>query len=109
MSGSTQDLMSSAPALSLNPDALAHFCRQHDIHYLGLFGSAARGEATADSDIDLLVRFSQRKGLLDLVRIERELAETLGQKVDLLTEGALSPLLRKRILENVVDLYREDA
>jgi predicted nucleotidyltransferase len=99
--------MPSAPPLPLTSEELAHFCRQHDISYLGLFGSAARGAATPDSDIDLLVRFSQRKGLLDQVRIERQLSEALGRPVDLLTEAALSPLLRDRILENVVELYRE--
>ena len=68
---------------------------------IGVFGSTVSGEAGKDSDIDLLVRFSKRKSLLAVVRLERELSEALGRKVDLLTEGALSPYLRERILNEM--------
>ena len=58
-----------------------------------LYGSYARGEEKPESDIDILVEFSETKGLLNLVRIERELSEFLGLKVDLLTEESISPYL----------------
>jgi uncharacterized protein len=74
---------------------------------IGVFGSTVRGEAGKDSDIDLLVRFSKRKSLLAVVRLERELSEALGRKVDLLTEGALSPYLRERILNEMRVVYGE--
>jgi hypothetical protein len=74
---------------------------------IGVFGSTVRGEARKDSDIDLLVRFSKRKSLLAVVRLERELSEALGRKVDLLTEGALSPYLRERILKEMRVIYGE--
>jgi hypothetical protein len=64
---------------------------------IGIFGSYARGEAGPESDLDLLVDFSERKSLLTLVRIQRELSEALGLKVDLLTENAISPHLIDRI------------
>ena len=60
---------------------------------IAVFGSFARGEETLESDIDILVEFSEQKSLLDLVRIERELSELLGMKVDLLTEKSISPYL----------------
>lgn len=82
-------------------------CRQHDVSMIGVFGSTVRGEARKDSDIDLLVRFSKRKSLLAVVRLERELSEALGRKVDLLTEGALSPYLRERILKEMRVIYGE--
>jgi uncharacterized protein len=66
---------------------LVDICRQNDISMVGIFGSMARGEAKKKSDIDLIVRFSKRKSLLALVRLERELTEALGRKVDLLTRG----------------------
>ncbi len=66
---------------------------------IGLFGSLARGEARKKSDIDLIVRFSKRKRLLAVVKLERELSEALGRKVDLLTEAVLRPYLRERILK----------
>ena len=69
-------------------------CRQNDVSMIGIFGSMARGEAKKKSDIDLIVRFSKRKSLLGMVRLERELTEALGRKVDLLTEPAISPYMR---------------
>ena len=92
------------------PFSLPHLidiCRQHDDSMNGVFGSMARGEAKKESDIDLLVRFSKRKSLLAVVRLERELSEALGRKVDLLTEGALSPYLRERILNEMRMVYLE--
>jgi uncharacterized protein len=86
---------------------LIDICRQHDVSMIGVFGSIARGEARKESDIDLLVRFSKRKSLLAVVRLERELSEALGRKVDLLTEGALSPYLRERILNEMRVVYGE--
>ncbi len=84
---------------------LEDFCRQRDIAYLGIFGSYARGDYDENSDIDLLVRFSKPKSLLDLVRVERELAEQIGKPVDLLTEGSLSPYIRERVLAETKRLY----
>ena len=91
--------------LSIEPDKLRHICRENDIAILGAFGSVARGEATEQSDVDLLVRFSKRKGLLALVRLERILSEALGKRVDLLTEAAISPYIRENILNDLQVLY----
>ncbi|MEK7718005.1 MAG: nucleotidyltransferase family protein [Bacteroidota bacterium] len=57
--------------------------------YVGLFGSFVRGNGSAESDIDILVRFKESYSLLQLVRIENELSDKLGIKVDLVTEGSL--------------------
>ena len=59
-----------------------------------LFGSAARNEEVADSDIDLLVAFEKPLGLFTLARVQRELSQKLGRKLDLVTEGAMSPYIR---------------
>jgi hypothetical protein len=84
---------------------LVEICRLNDCVFVAIFGSAARGEATDESDIDLLVRFSEAKSLLDLARLERELSEAVGRKVDLLTEASISPYLRDRIRSEMVILY----
>ena len=76
-------------------------CRRNDVKTIGLFGSAARGEATEQSDVDMLVEFSRRKSLLDLVALERKISELFGKKVDLLTEAALSPYLREQIKKDL--------
>lgn len=80
-------------------------CRQNDVSMIGIFGSMARGEAKKKSDIDLIVRFSKRKSLLRMVQLERELTEALGRKVDLLTEPAISPYLRARVLKEMQVVY----
>lgn len=73
---------------------------------IGLFGSYARGDERADSDLDVLVDFTERKSLLTLVRIERELSEHLGIRVDLLTEQAISPYLVERIKADLKVIYQ---
>ncbi len=87
--------------------SLIRVCRNNDISYLGLFGSYSRGEQKEESDIDFLANFSRRKSLLDHVRIERELSEILGAKVDLVTEKSLSPYLVDKIKAEVKTLYHE--
>lgn len=84
---------------------LIEICRQNDVSKVGLFGSMARGEANENSDIDLLVDFSKRKSLIDLVALENQLTDALGRKVDLLTEPAISPYLRDRILADLKVIY----
>jgi hypothetical protein len=84
---------------------LIDVCRQNDVVKVGVFGSLARGEANEQSDIDLIVEFSKRKSLLALVAFERQLSLTLGRKVDLLTEAALSPYLRDRIMREIEVIY----
>jgi predicted nucleotidyltransferase len=92
-------------ALSFDIDQLIRICRENDAAMVGVFGSVARGEDTSTSDLDLMVKFSKRKSLLDIVRLERELSTVLGKKVDLLTEAAISPYLRDRILSELRVIY----
>lgn len=96
-----------ATAYPFSVPRLIDVCRQNDVSMIGIFGSMARGEAKKKSDIDLIVRFSKRKSLLAMVRLERELTEALGRKVDLLTEAAISPYLRERILKEMRVVYGE--
>ena len=91
--------------VKINQSRLAELCQKHDVRLLKLFGSAARGEDTPESDIDLLVEFEGQKSLFDLIGLEMELTEFLGRKVDLLTERSLSPYLRDRILASASVIY----
>lgn len=72
--------------------------KKNEVSRASLFGSIVRGEATEESDIDLLVEFRGEKSLLDLAGLKIELEELLGKKVDVLTYRSLHPLLRDRIL-----------
>ncbi len=67
--------------------------REYQIRSLGIFGSYAKGSNTKKSDIDILVKFSKGKSLIEIIRIERELSEILGLKVDMLTEQSISTYL----------------
>lgn len=71
---------------------------KHDVVSAALFGSYARGENRANSDVDILVRFRGRKSLLDLVALETTLKGLLKRNVDLLTYKSIHPLLKDRIL-----------
>jgi predicted nucleotidyltransferase len=73
--------------------------RQAGIRRLSLFGSVARGEAEADSDVDLAAELDPEAGigLFALGALERRLAELVGRKVDLLPEPVENPRLRANI------------
>ena len=77
---------------------------EHGARNVRLFGSVARGETGRATDVDLLVQMEPGRTLLDLVGLWQELEELLGCKVDVVTEGGLSPYLRKRIMEEAVSL-----
>lgn len=92
-------------AFLIDVSQIEPLCRRYRVASMSLFGSVARGDATAQSDIDLLVSFADDVGLLHQLALERELSAVLGRKVDLLTEGALSPYLRYRVLKERQLIY----
>ena len=63
-----------------------------------IFGSVARGEAGAASDVDLLVDFDENRSLFDVVGLTQDLEELLGRKVDVVTEESVYWLIRRRVL-----------
>jgi uncharacterized protein len=71
---------------------------------LALFGSVARGDASSDSDVDLMAEFDPAKqfSLLDMVRLENRLADILGVRVDLTSSRAMRDRLRKRVASEAV-------
>ncbi|MFH0998472.1 MAG: nucleotidyltransferase family protein [Pseudomonadota bacterium] len=93
--------------LPIDPDVLAHFCTQHQIRSLSLFGSMLKGSERPDSDIDLLVEFEPGKepGLLGMGQIEAELGSLLGRRVDLRTAQDLSRYFRDEVLRTAEVQY----
>jgi predicted nucleotidyltransferase len=75
---------------------LAQLCRRFDVRELSLFGPAARGEMSSDSDIDVVVEFlpGARIGLLRFESLVEELEVLAGRKVDLVTRGGRPQVLR---------------
>jgi predicted nucleotidyltransferase len=81
------------------------YLSKHDAAKVSLFGSYAKNKENQHSDLDILVLFNKRKSLLELVRLERELTELIGIKVDLLTEKSLSPFLAETIKKEQKIIY----
>jgi len=73
--------------------------RLHGARRVRIFGSTDRGEASATSDLDILVDMEPRSTLLDIVAIKQDLEDMLGCRVDVVTELALSPYIRKEVLK----------
>jgi uncharacterized protein len=69
---------------------------------LSLFGSVARNEARPDSDVDLLVEFSQPVGLFQFIELQQRLEALLGCKVDLGTPRSLKPRIKERVLQEAI-------
>jgi predicted nucleotidyltransferase len=83
-------------------------CREFRVKRLDLFGSLARGEVTAQSDVDLLVEFEEpdvdpSKRFFGLLH---HLEDVLGCEVDLLTVSSLrNPFFCRRVLKERVNIY----
>ena len=86
-------------------EKIARLLKDRGVRKIAVFGSYVRGEEKPESDIDIIVEFTDRKSLLELVRIERELSEVLGIKVDLLTEKSISPYLIDAIKSEMKVIY----
>ena len=69
-----------------------------------VFGSVARGEDGPESDIDLLVTPPEAVTLFDLARLERDLSELLGERVEVVPDTTLHPHLREAALADAVPL-----
>lgn len=79
--------------------------RSHDVEFAGIFGSFARGQERATSDIDFVIRYAIPKGLFELIRLTQDLKEVLGRDVDVVTEKALHPYIKKSAIENLKIMY----
>ncbi len=85
-------------------DDILRVAERHGARNLRVFGSVARGEANAASDIDLLVDWEPGRSLLDHVGLVQDLQELLGMRVQLGTERSLHWYVRDRILREATPL-----
>lgn len=72
---------------------------------LFLFGSVARNDARDNSDVDLLVEFSQPVGLFTLVRLQIYLEKLLGCAIDLGTPDSLKPYMRDLVIKGAKRVF----
>lgn len=85
-------------------DRVVPVMRRRGVLHASVFGSVARGEAGAASDVDFLVEFEPGRTLLDLSGLVLDLREALGREVDAVTRNALHPRLRDAILSEAVPI-----
>ncbi len=94
------------PAIIKTLKAQSARLRARGVEKLGLYGSSARGEATAQSDVDLLLTLRpQSLSLFELVALKEELEAVLGQPVDLTTTPITNPFLAREIARDLIGVF----
>jgi predicted nucleotidyltransferase len=93
-----------ADKLRRNRRRLLDAAERHGIDHVRAFGSLARGEASAESDVDLLVDLKPRHTLLDLAAFRREAGEILDLPVDVATVDMLKERIRDEVLSEALPL-----
>lgn len=88
-------------------DIIISTLREFNPERIGIFGSFARNENTPDSDLDLLVKFKSAITLLQLIKLENDLSEKLGVKVDMVTEGAVKDKKIKEAIQRDLKIIFE--
>ncbi len=83
-------------------DQLPFLKQRYNVKRLGIFGSVVRDEQKKGSDVDMLVEFISPIGFFDFMRLENFLAETLNQKVDLVSEKAIKRAIKSDILKETI-------
>lgn len=105
--------MSEISQNQITQEQLTDFCRRWEVSELALFGSALRADFRPDSDVDVLVSFapSARRTLFDIVKMQDELEELFGRKVDLVERRAIERsenyIRRRSILRNARVVYAQ--
>jgi hypothetical protein len=94
--------VSGEPLLRRLRELLPELRDRYHVVDLAVFGSRARADATAKSDLDLLVTFDQEASLFDLVGMELDLEARFGVHVDVVTPDSIKPRIRDGILEDAV-------
>ena len=81
--------------------------RAQGVTALYVFGSVARGEATATSDVDFLVDYDPSSGfnLIDLSGVHLQLSKRLGTDVDVVTRDGIHRRIKDRVLKEAVRVF----
>ena len=76
--------------------------KKYDVKKASIFGSYVRGEDTKKSDVDMMIEFSGRKSLLDLVGLKLDLEDKIDKKFDISTFKAINHLIRDQVFKEQV-------
>jgi hypothetical protein len=94
--------MKRATVLRILKKAQPQLAVRYGVASLYLFGSTARDEARPESDVDLLVEFTQPVGLFQFIALKQDLEALLGRKVDLGTPRSLKTRLKEQVLQEAI-------
>jgi predicted nucleotidyltransferase len=101
------DLVRSSPTIdeiTARRDEILALASTYGASNVRIFGSVARGEATPDSDVDLLVTYASDVSLFDVAGLYVALEELLNRHVDIVDDRAIKPYMRASILRDAVSL-----
>ena len=90
--------------LSAKRPEILRAAKDHGAGNVRVFGSVARGDASADSDVDLLVDLEPGRSLLDHAALVLELEALLGRRVDVAVARGLRSRIRDRVLKEAIPL-----
>jgi len=94
-----------SPALERLAAQIVPVLQRHGVLSAAVFGSMARGEANAASDLDLLVDYAEDVDLFDVQDLRAELEKLLGRQVDLVSRNYIHRRIKEAVLHEAVPLY----
>ncbi|XHH08268.1 MAG: nucleotidyltransferase family protein [Candidatus Bathyarchaeia archaeon] len=78
--------------------------KKYHVQTIEIFGSYARGGQSKESDLDLLISFSQQYSLWNLLDVKEFLSNKIGITVDLVTKDSIKPLIREQIIQEAIPI-----
>jgi predicted nucleotidyltransferase len=96
--------MDKREVLKAKREEILRIAARHGARNVRVFGSVARGEADAESDVDVLVDMESGRSLLDMGGLLMDLQDLLGCRVDVVTERGLRERIRERVLQEAIPL-----
>jgi predicted nucleotidyltransferase len=92
----------SLESLKTNRAKILALAEKHGTSNVRVFGSVAREEVQADSDVDFLIDLEQGRSLLDHIGLKQDLEDLLGRSVDVAESVTLHDLIRDRVLRDAI-------
>jgi len=86
-------------------NAIEPFIAEFGIKQIRIFGSYARGDENAKSDIDIIVDISNPIGIYQFIGLKQDIAKTLNKKIDLFKPNNIEPIIKDKIMAEAVTIY----
>ncbi len=78
--------------------------RLYGVKSMSLFGSYVKGQEKSESDLDILVEYTELPGLIKYIELENRLSDLLGIKIDLVIRESLKPRIAKSVLLEAIQI-----